>query len=256
MSSSSRSPAVILRRVSNTSEVEGNLEAERITETWKVELELESEYELDVFEQNGATIRSVSRDTDLDADGVRSLGAHWGAGLSGTAFSETFTNTDLGLRLEPAVEYNVFPYSISDQKELTVTYRVGPEYRDYREVTIFRKRTQLAVQQSLRVGLDLDRPWGSLFASLEGGHYFFDLTRNRTEFFTGLDVQLVEGLSVYGEFNVELIQDQLYLPAGEASLEEILLRRQEQATNYELDASVGISYTFGSIYNNVVNTRL
>jgi len=237
-------------------EVEGNLEAERVTEAWKVEFDLRSEYELDVFEQEEETIRSVSRDTDFDAGVVKSLGPHWGAGLSGTAFSRTFTNTDLAVRLEPAVEYNVFPYSVSDQKELTVTYRVGPEYRNYQEVTIFGRREQTAVQQSLRVRLDLDRPWGSVFASLQGGHYFFDLSRNRAQFFTALNVQLVEGLSIFSSFNVELIQDQLYLPAGDATLDEVLLRRRALATSYEVDASLGLSYTFGSIYNNVVNTRL
>lgn len=66
----------------------------------------------------------------------------------------------------------------------------------------------------------------------------------------------VEGLSVFSAFNVGLVQDQLYLPAGEASLDEVLLRRRERATSYELDARLGLSYTFGSIYNNVVNTRL
>ena len=237
-------------------EVEGALEAERVTAAWKVAFELESEYELDVFEQDEEEIRSVSQDTDFDADVVKSLGPHWGAGVSGTAFSRTFTNTDLAMRLEPAVEYNVFPYAISDQKELTVTYQVGPEHRNYTEVTIFGKQAQTAVRQSLRVQLDLNRPWGSVFASLQGGHYFFDLKRNRAQLFTGLDVQLVEGLSVFSSFNVELIQDQLYLPSGDASLDEVLLRRRALATNYQLDASFGLSYTFGSIYNNVVNTRL
>jgi len=86
--------------------------------------------------------------------------------LLGTAFSRTFTNTDFAIRLEPAVEYNVFPYAVSDQKELTFTYQVGPEYRDYTEITIFGEREQTAVRQSLRVQLDLNRPWGSVFASL------------------------------------------------------------------------------------------
>ena len=237
-------------------EVEGELEAERITEAWKLEFELESEYELDVFEQDDEEIRSTSQDTDFDADVVKSLGPHWGTGLSGTAFSRTFTNTDLAIRLEPAVEYNVFPYAVSDQKELTFTYQVGPEYRDYTEITIFGKREQTAVRQSLRVQLDLNRPWGSVFASLQGGHFFFDLSRNRAQFFTGLNVQLVEGLSLFSSFNVEFIQDQLFLPAGDTPIDEVLLRRRALATNYQVDASFGLSYTFGSIYNNVVNTRL
>jgi hypothetical protein len=237
-------------------EVGGALEAERVTEAWKVEFDLESEYELDVFERDGEEIRSTSRENDFDADVVKTLGTRWGGGLSGTAFSRTFTNTDLAVRVEPAVEYNVFPYAVSDQKELTFTYRVGPEYRNYEEVTVFGRREQTAVQQSLRVQLDLNQPWGSVFARLQGGHYFFDLSKNRAQFFTSLSVQLVEGLSVFSSFNVEYIQNQLYLPAGDASLDEILLRRRELATSYELDARVGLSYTFGSIYNNVVNTRL
>ncbi len=237
-------------------EVDGEIEAERITEAWKIEVEFRGEYELDVFKRDGDEIRSVSRDNSLDTDVVKSLGPHWGSGLSGRAFSRTFTNTDLAVRLEPAVEYNVFPYAISDQKELTFTYQVGPEYRNYEEITIFGRREQTAVQHSLRVQLDFNRPWGEIFARLQGGHYFFDLSRNRAQFFTRLNVQLVEGLSLFSAFNIELVQDQLYLPAGDASLDEVLLRRRELATSYEVDARLGLSYTFGSIFNNVVNTRL
>lgn len=75
------------------------------------------------------------------------------------------------------------------------------------------------------------------------GHFFFDLARNRAEFFTGMSIRLIEGLSLFGSFNAELIQDQLHLPAGDASLDEILLRRRDLATNYEIDASIGFSYT-------------
>jgi hypothetical protein len=45
------------------------------------------------------------------------------------------------------------------------------------------------------------------------------------------------------------------LVKGEATLEEILLRRKELATEYEYSISVGLSFTFGSIYSNVVNPR-
>jgi hypothetical protein len=37
--------------------------------------------------------------------------------------------------------------------------------------------------------------------------------------------------------------------------EEILVRQLELATGYQYEFSVGISYSFGSIYNNVVNPR-
>ena len=36
---------------------------------------------------------------------------------------------------------------------------------------------------------------------------------------------------------------------------EVLLQLRELKTSYRYDISVGLSYTFGSIYNNVVNPR-
>jgi len=78
-----------------------------------------------------------------------------------------------------ALEYNLFPYRLSDRKSLAFTYRVGPEYNDYRQVTIYGEQTEYLAQQSLEVSLDLEQPWGSIFASLRGLHYFNDLTKNR-----------------------------------------------------------------------------
>jgi hypothetical protein len=40
-----------------------------------------------------------------------------------------------------------------------------------------------------------------------------------------------------------------------ATAEEILLRQKQLNTAYELAGNIGITYTFGSIYNNVVNPR-
>ncbi len=58
-----------------------------------------------------------------------------------------------------------------------------------------------------------------------------------------------------GEIEYQVVHDQLYLPAGNASLEDVLLRRRKMATGYELRLQVGFEFTFGSIYNNVVNER-
>ena len=39
------------------------------------------------------------------------------------------------------------------------------------------------------------------------------------------------------------------------SIEDILLERRKQATTYEIHGQIGFRFTFGSIYNNVVNER-
>jgi hypothetical protein len=51
------------------------------------------------------------------------------------------------------------------------------------------------------------------------------------------------------------IKDQISLGKSSASTEEILLRLRQLATDYSYSFSVGISYSFGSIFNTVVNPR-
>jgi hypothetical protein len=70
-----------------------------------------------------------------------------------------------------------------------------------------------------------------------------------------LSVRIFKGLAwnVRGRF--ERIHDQLSLPRGETSLDEVLLKRKELATEYDYSISMGLNYTFGSVFSNVVNPR-
>ena len=63
------------------------------------------------------------------------------------------------------------------------------------------------------------------------------------------------GLSVEIEGSASRIRDQLSLPRRGADPEEILLRLRELQSGYEVSLSVGFSYSFGSIFNNIVNPR-
>ncbi|MBT7452513.1 MAG: hypothetical protein HN796_01385, partial [Gemmatimonadetes bacterium] len=168
----------------------------------------------------------------------------------------TYDNVDFGLRIAPAVEYSYWPYDMDQKASLTVAYYVGQRRLDYAERTVYGERKETRFNQTLDVDLRLNQPWGSVRASLEGSHYFHDMQRYRVELYNRLSVRLFRGLSLRVEGGVDRINDQLSLAAGEASLEEILLRRRELATDYEVWGQIGFSYTFGSIYNNVVNNRL
>ena len=68
-------------------------------------------------------------------------------------------------------------------------------------------------------------------------------------------MRLVRGLSVNFGGSIEFIHDQLFLPKEEASEDEILLQTIRLPTTFEYEISFGFSYSFGSIYNNVVNPR-
>jgi hypothetical protein len=241
---------------SSSSSVEGELSANRTTRQWKLDFELDGEYSSERFEvSDSTTVTDIQRSYDLDALAVRSLSSHWSAGGRGEVSSSTFFNRDLLVRLAPAVEYNVFRYEEANRRQLRLLYDVGANYFNYRDTTIFNQTDETRFDQSLSVRLDLEQPWGSVSTLLKGSHYFFDFGKNRLQLFSFIDVQLFKGFSLNVSGNVALVQDQLYLSGEDLSDEEILLERQQLGTDYEYRLEIGFSYTFGSIYNNVVNPR-
>jgi len=236
--------------------LDGGVTADRVTEQWRIRNYLDLDYDEDRFEASGVTSRSSSESWSHRSVVTRSLGPHLSAGVSLRAWSATYDNVDFGLRIAPAVEYSYWPYDMDQKASLTVGYYVGQRRLDYAERTVYGERKETRFNQTLDVDLRLNQPWGSVRASLEGSHYFHDMQRYRVELYNRLSVRLFRGLSLRVEGGVDRINDQLSLAAGEASLEEILLRRRELATDYEVWGQIGFSYTFGSIYNNVVNNRL
>ncbi|MFC1561269.1 hypothetical protein ACFL4V_02215, partial [Candidatus Latescibacterota bacterium] len=70
-----------------------------------------------------------------------------------------------------------------------------------------------------------------------------------------LSLRLFEGLSLNLHGRYSRIHDQLSLPGKGATEEEILLHRKQLATQYDFFTYFGLSYTFGSIYTNIVNPR-
>ena len=71
-----------------------------------------------------------------------------------------------------------------------------------------------------------------------------------------IDFRITKGLSLDISSRYSFIHDQLSLRKGTASIEDVLLHQEELSTTYSYYFRICISYTFGSIYNNVVNPRL
>lgn len=70
-----------------------------------------------------------------------------------------------------------------------------------------------------------------------------------------VQLRLFRGFSLNVNGFYSWVRDQLFLPAGAASSEEILLRQLQLETSFNYFTSIGFSYQFGSIFNKVVNPR-
>ncbi len=245
---------------STTSEVSVNygVFAQRVTEDWKFQVRPYGNLERDRFQPAGGTttLTSSAHRNGLNVKLVKSVSAHWSAGVLGNALSSTYENKDRSLRVNPAIEYSVFPYREAARRELTFVYRLGAERVRYLEETIFGRTEETIVGHGVEMELRLRQPWGSVDAEVAGSHLLRDTSINRVDVAGRLSWRLVKGLSLTVSSRAALIHDQLFLPRGAASVEDVLLRRRTFATSYRVSGAVGFSYTFGSIYNNVVNPRL
>lgn len=233
-----------------------SLTAERVTEMWRIRSRAYLNGSTFNFDNDGEAIQTKRKSDGAYLNIVKSLGPHFSAGTSLSYSSSTFSNLAQSISTRLAFEYNIFPYTEVSKRELTIAYRVGPYFQRYDELTIYDQLDERLWRESLSINLRMRQPWGNAFAGLTGGHYFHDLSKYSVDLDGSVNLRLYKGLNVRfgGSFN--LIRDQLSLPKGGASLEDVILQQRQIAKDFDSSLYAGIGFTFGSIYNNVVNTRL
>lgn len=246
--------------------IQGGFSASRITEAWKIDLSTNQSYQqndylVPVYDSTTGILlredlsRNITRSYGAEVLVVRSLGRRWSAGVQGSAFSSTYSNQDLTLKLGPALEFDIFPYSQSTRKLLTLRYNLSVASFNYRDTTIFNRLSETRATQTLTVSLDVKQPWGSAGLSVEGSNYLYDFRKNHLQIFGNGSFRLFKGLSFDFFSIVNLIHDQLSIQKGGATEQQVLLRRRQLATSYSYQGFVGLRYTFGSKFANVVNPR-
>lgn len=238
-----------------------NLSATRVTDAWKVNLSATGTIREDKFDvparpgRDAFTLVNEQRTYNASSLTVRSLGDHWSAGLKlGVGYSD-FLNQDLAVRVQPAIEYNVFPWTEQTRRQLTFLYNVGPNYYNYQRTTVFNLDEETRYSQQLTASLFARQPWGSSNISLDWINYLHDFDRNALTLSGSLDLRLGRGFSLDIRGSAARINDQIYLPRDGNTEEEILLQRQALQTGFRITTNIGIRYTFGSIYNTIVNQR-
>ncbi|NIN72531.1 MAG: hypothetical protein GTO46_11555 [Gemmatimonadetes bacterium] len=234
----------------------GSFSANRTTEDWKIRLHASGWYSEDNFEfSDGSETKSVSRNYSTGVFAVKSLSDHWSLGGTAEARVSTFRNHDLAIEIGPALEYNIFPYSESTRRALTFAVAALYNYFDYEEITIFDKTTERRPAGVLEIEYSVRQPFGTINMGFAAFSYLDNLKQHSFDLGGRLNIRLVRGLELNLNGSVQRIKDQIHLARGGATDEEVLLRRRELGTDWRYRLGFSLSYTFGSIYNNVVNPR-
>ena len=237
-------------------EVELSFSADRVTEDWKLGFEVEGTHDEQEFELTDRTVRSVRRDYEANAEVARAIARLWSAGVRTDVGTSSFENQDLYARVAALLEYSFFPYEDFSRRRVTLQYSAGVRHFDYDEITIYDRVSEQRADHELELTVQYQQPWGSATVELSGAHYLDDVRRYNLSSYLNLNVRLIRGLSLDVSGNYERVRDQIYIPKGDASDEEVLLQRRALETGYRYGTRIGLRYTFGSIYNNIVNPRI
>jgi hypothetical protein len=228
----------------------------KVTENIKVEIEMDQNYgRRTVIADDGSDTTYITNEFEGNNLFVRSLGDHWSAGVKWNIGSSTRENYSLRTDFLPSVEFDLFPYSEATHRQLRFLYSAGIQYNDYSDSTIFNKVKENLFKQEFNVAFQVQKKWGSVNLSLLASNYFNDFSKNRVELNSSLNLRIFKGLSLQIFGSVAHINDQVNLKKGGISEADRLLELRELSTQYRIEGGIGLTYTFGSIYNNIVNPR-
>ncbi len=236
--------------------LENTFKADRVTDKIKFRSSISYDFNKEIYNDDDAKIESTREEAEINSRLVFSLTPKWSAGVFGEISASSYLNLNIASTFGPAIEYNIFPWDESDRKEFTIAYHVKANYFKYNELTIYDRLKEWRASESLELTFSLNQPWGEVDLSLEASHYFYDFSKNRLSLESDISVNVAKGLSIFTQLETDFIHDQLYLPAGETTREEILLKQKKLATNFEFNIELGFRLTFGSVYNNIINRRL
>ncbi|WP_145978958.1 hypothetical protein [Gemmatimonas phototrophica] len=236
-------------------------EARRITDRWKLVAGVETEYNESRFTLRGrdgdaTQFTNILRNEGARLRSVRSISPRWSLGVVGSARRSDFLNTKMAIRGGPVVEANLFPWQEATRRQLTASYAVTWNDFQYFERTVLGRTAEQRPSHVLTVATNVRQKWGSLDLSARGSQFLHDLNRYELSFGGSMRLQLVRGLALTLDGRYSRVRDQIYLPGAQLSNEEILVRQRALATGFQYFTFVGVSYTFGSIFNTIVNPRL
>lgn len=245
--------------------LDANVEARRVTEAWKTNIELSFSYRdnratVQEFDSLGIvtseeTFTNLQRDWRGELQQVKSVNHHLSLGGQLEVASRTFRNQDLRYDVRGALEFNLFPYAEATRRELTFRYGVGVTGFRYADTTVFDKIRETLPGHYFEVSYRTRQPWGSANMNVEHRNFFTDASKRSSEVNGNFNVRLFGGFSLNGGGGYQWIRDQVYLPRGAQSTVDVLLKRRALLTGFQYSTRFGVSYTFGSIFNNVVNPR-
>lgn len=245
-----------IRERSSNTRINPSISANRVTERWKTDLSIWTNLTRERRElSDGTEVRNDQDNWRTSALVVRSVTDHVSVGMDSGARNSVRNNQRARVRLQPAVEWNYYPYMQATRRQLIAHYSAGVEHTTYYEETVFGHEQQTIPLHRVAVQYRAREEWGNAGVGLETAQYLHDTGFYSFGLGGDLSFRVARGLELNVSGSAAFINDNIHIPASDFSDEDILLGRVSLPSSYEYEASVGFNYRWGSATANVVNNR-
>jgi hypothetical protein len=239
-----------------SAKLDNSVEAKRISNESRASASAYYNLNRNRFNLNGKNVAVSFVTYGLNARYVKSITEHWSAGVIYSFYHSFYANIQASHRFAPAIEYNFYPYSENIRRQFRVAYQAGYNSFQFIQETIHDRTQQSIPYQKLSLVLDVTQTWGNINASVQASSFLNDFSKNRLRVDTWMTIRLAEGLSLTVSGSGSLVNDQISLAKTEGTDDAFLLQARQLPTRFMYSTQIGLSYTFGSINNSIVNVRL
>jgi hypothetical protein len=244
-----------IRELDTSYRINPSFGADRVTEAWKINFNAFMNVNRDKRILPDRVVRTNRDGWNVGGTIVRSVGTHVSTGASVRGGSSTQNNRTARVSFTPAIEWNYYPYSEANRRQLIAHYGAGVQYNRYEEETVFGVLQETVPLHSLGIQYRAVEGWGNAGVSIDAQQYLHESGLHSLGVSGNISFRVARGLELNLRASSEWIQDQIHVPAASLSEEDVLLGRQALPTGYRYQATLGFNYRWGSSFSNVVNTR-
>jgi hypothetical protein len=232
-----------------------NLSANRITEDMKATFWGNYGNNKDVYRYDKDTVSVENNRVDLGIEYAKSLGKHWSVGTDVIFRNSTFNNINSRVNILPKVEYSIFPYKDFNSQRIVLGYALGVQHNVYVDSTIYFRKKELLGKQELYAIASFTQKWGNVNLGTFWSNYLHDFSINNLSIGGAVEWRIFKGMRIAFWGNYEFTRDQISLPKGDASRDDVLTKRRLIASGFNYNGGIGLRYQFGSQQNSFVNPR-
>ncbi len=228
--------------------------ADRETEKTKTNIGISYNYQKNKYViSDEETVVQENPRLNAYASYIRKINEHWGYGVFSYSTRSEFSNYDLKLSVIPKIEYDVFKYKDFNNERLVISYGMGVQYNNYKDTTIFYKTEETLLVHEAGIINSLTKPWGSINVGAFYNSYLYDMSKFSLSFSGSVNWNVFKGFKFAIGGSYDITRNLIQLSKEGATRDEVLLRQRQLNSQFSYFFGVGMSYTFGSKFNNYIN---